>query len=194
MNNDIQKKIEKIDKSLRKKLKLSRYNHTISVANSCALLASINGIDINKAYLCGLLHDCAKYMSGNEMLHLAKEKGIEISDVEALKPDLLHAKLGSFLAIKKYKVDDIEINSAILCHTTGKPNMSLLDKILYISDYIAYGRDEIKLPRLPEVRKVAFRDIDECLKMILSDSIKYLEGSGMVIDSRTRETYEYYCL
>lgn len=194
MNDDINKKIEKIEKALRKKLKLSRYYHTISVANSCALLASINGIDINKAYLCGLLHDCAKYMTGEEMLKMAKDKKVSISEIEAIKPDLLHAKLGSYLAIKKYKVKDEDINSAILCHTTGKPDMSLLDKILYISDYIAYGRDEIKLPRLPEVRKVAFTDIDECLKMILSDSVDYLEKSGMVIDNKTKETYEYYCL
>lgn len=180
-----------IQGKLKRKLSDTRYAHTVSVSHTCACLAMKYEYDVNKAIIAGLLHDCAKYMDGEEMLNKAQKAGLTISDYELNKPDLLHAKLGSYYANKKYNINDEEILSAIECHTTGKPKMSLLEKIVYIADYIEPFR--CKMPRLDVIRKLAFEDIDECLKLILSDTLKYLKSSGMMIDKATIDTYNYYC-
>ena len=180
-----------IQGKLKRKLSDTRYAHTVSVSHTCACIAMKYEYDVNKSIIAGLLHDCAKYMDGEEMLNKAQKAGLSISDYELNKPDLLHAKLGSYYANKKYNINDEEILSAIECHTTGKPKMNLLEKIVYVADYIEPFR--CKMPRLDVIRKLAFEDIDECLKLILSDTLKYLKSSGMMIDKATIDTYNYYC-
>lgn len=180
-----------IQGKLKRKLSDTRYAHTVSVSHTCACLAMKYEYDVNKAIIAGLLHDCAKYMDSEEMLNKAQKAGLPISDYELNKPDLLHAKLGSYYANKKYNINDEEILSAIECHTTGKPKMNLLEKIVYVADYIEPFR--CKMPRLDVIRTLAFEDIDECLKLILSDTLKYLKSSGMMIDKATIDTYNYYC-
>lgn len=103
---------------------------------------------------------------------------------------MLHAKLGAFLAMDQYGVTDKEIVSAILNHTTGKPNMSLLDKIVYVADYIEPKRN--KAENLPEVRKLAFLDLNQALYRILSDTLQYLDKGAGEIDEMTVKAYEYY--
>ena len=90
----------------------------------------------------------------------------------------------------EYGVNDKEIVSAILNHTTGKPNMSLLDKIVYVADYIEPRRN--KAPNLTEVRKLAFLNLDEALYKILSDTLDYLDGGSGEVDNMTIKAYEYY--
>lgn len=102
----------------------------------------------------------------------------------------MHAKLGAFLAAKKYHIKDKEIMNAIASHTTGCPHMSLLDKIIYIADYMEPGRKE--LPNMAEVRKLAFTDIDACLYRILEDSLEYLNNKNVPVDPMTEKTYLYY--
>ena len=190
MDNDI-KEIIRIQNRLQRKLSDTRYAHTVSVSHTCACLAMKYEYDVNKAIVAGLLHDCAKFMDGKEMLDKAQKAGLSITDYELNKPDLLHAKLGSYYANKKYDINDEDILSAIKCHTTGKPNMNLLEKIVYVSDYIEPLR--YKMPKLDVIRKIAFEDIDECLKLILTDTLNYLKSSGMMIDKATIDTYNYYC-
>ena len=102
----------------------------------------------------------------------------------------MHAKVGSFLAKEKYGIQDQEILDAIACHTTGKPGMGMLDKILYIADYIEPCRNQA--PDLAVVRRLAFEDLDQCLYRILKDTLEYLEASRMECDILTQQTYEYY--
>lgn len=90
----------------------------------------------------------------------------------------------------EYGINDKEIVSAILNHTTGKPNMSLLDKIVYVADYIEPRRN--KAPNLTEVRKLAFMDLDEALYKILSDTLAYLDDGPGEVDEMTVKAYEYY--
>ena len=116
--------IQKIKEDLKKKLSSKRYEHTMGVEYTSTCLAMRYGADIEKARLAGLLHDCAKYLSS----------GIPVSAYERKNPELLHAKLGACFANELYGVTDPEILSAIIWHTTGCPEMSLLDKIVFIAD------------------------------------------------------------
>ena len=167
-----------------------RYQHTLGVMYTCAALAMRYGYDLQKAQLAGLLHDCAKCINKEKKLKLCEKNHILITDVERRNPFLLHAKLGAFLAKEQYGVKDPEIISAILNHTTGKPAMSLLDKIVYVADYIEPRRN--KAPNLEEVRRLAFLDLDEALYKILSDTLEYLDEGAGEIDGMTLKAYEYY--
>jgi predicted HD superfamily hydrolase involved in NAD metabolism len=148
------------------------------------------GADIKKADMAGLLHDCAKYLTSTEKLDYAKEYGISVSEYERKNPELIHAKLGAYIAKDKYGIDDPEILSAITWHTTGKPDMTLLEKIIFIADFIEPGR--FKAQNLDEIRALAFRDLDQCLLKILSDTVSYLETRNIVTDPMTKRTWEYY--
>lgn len=187
---DYKREYEKINKKLKRKLSESRFNHTTGVAYTAGCLAMRYEIDIDKAMIAGLLHDCAKNMTPDELFSFAVKKEINITEFERTKPDLLHAKVGAYLANKKYHIKEDDILDAISCHTTGKPNMTLLDKILYVADYIEPGRT--KMPRLDVVRKEAFIDIDSCIRMILEDTLKYLKECDVVIDDMTQKTYDFY--
>ena len=183
-------KITKIRRKLMTELDKDRYEHTLGVMYTAASLAMRYDEDIEKALIAGLLHDCAKCLSGDTKIKLCKKYHLNVSEVEKENPSLLHAKLGAFLAAKKYHIKDKDIINAIASHTTGCPHMSLLDKIIYIADYIEPGRKE--LPNMAEVRKLAFTDIDACLYRILKDSLEYLTGMNVPIDPMTEKTYLYY--
>ena len=167
-----------------------RYEHTMGVMYTCASLAMRYGADIQQAMLAGLLHDCAKCIPNSKKLKLCEKHNISITEVEKRNPFLLHAKLGAFLAMHEYGIKDKEIISAILNHTTGKPAMSLLDKIVYVADYMEPGRD--KAENLPEIRKIAFVDLDLTLYRILHDTLMYLEEGQGETDEMTQKAYEYY--
>jgi predicted HD superfamily hydrolase involved in NAD metabolism len=157
---------------------------------TCGALAMRYGYDLEKAMLAGLMHDCAKCMPNAKKLKIAEKNHLDISELERKNPFMLHAKLGALLAQKKYDIDDEEILSAIRWHTTGRPQMSLLDKIVYVADYIEPKRD--KAPNLKEIRQMAFEDLDQALLKILEDTLGYLGDSPDEVDSMTKLTYEYY--
>ena len=115
--------------------------------------------------LAGLLHDCAKCLSTEKKIGLCVKKNIDITEVEISNPGLLHAKAGMVLAEEEYGIKDAQILHAIRLHTTGEADMGLLDKILFVADYIEPNRCEA--PRLEEIRKLAFCDLKyriECIK------------------------------
>lgn len=182
--------IPKMKKTLRKYLDSARYEHTEGVMYTAAALAMRFGEDLEKAQVAGLLHDCAKCISDDKKIRICLKNKITMTDAEQRSPFLLHAKVGAYIARNKYGVEDEEILSAIACHTTGKPAMNQLDKIIFIADYIEPMRS--KAPNLTDVRRLAFEDIDLALFKILSDTLAYLRNSSKHIDSLTRLTYEYY--
>ena len=139
----------------------------------------------------GLLHDCGKYCSAKEQLKLCEKYKITLTDLEHSMPALIHAKLGAYLAENEYGIKDREVLDAITYHTTGRPEMTMLEKILYIADYIEPMR--YKASRLPEIRKLAFEDLDECMYEILKDTLEYLEeDSADDIEPTSKEAYIYY--
>lgn len=182
--------LKKIRKKLKDCLSKSRYQHTLGVEFTAAAMAMKYSIDIDRAELAGLLHDCAKCIDDEEKLEECKKYNVKITDVEKRNPFLIHSKLGALYAREKYGVDDEEILSAIRCHTTGKPDMTTLEKIIFIADYIEPGRDKAK--NLAEIRKISFEDIDEAMYMILRDMLEYLEGGEGELDPTTEETYLFY--
>lgn len=182
--------LKKIKKKLKNELDESRYEHTIGVMDTAACLAMRYGADLTQALVAGLLHDCAKCIPNDKKLKLCRKNGIEVTPFEEKAPFLLHAKLGAWMAEHEYHVSDPAILSAIACHTTGKPDMSLLDKIVFIADYIEPGRN--KAPRLPEIRRLSFTDIDQALIRILSDTLDYLASSNDPIDPATQNVLDYY--
>ena len=183
-------KIPEFREKLQKKLNPGRYEHSLSVAFTCICLAMRYGYPIDQAEVAGMLHDCAKGYDNDTIIRHCEKKGIEITEDERKAPAVLHAKYGAWLAENTYDIHDQEILDAIACHTTGKPAMGLLDKILYVADYIEPRRD--KAPNLKEIRKLAFMDLDLALLKILEDTLGYLGDSPEEVDSMTRETYEYY--
>ena len=180
----------KTKKTLRKYLDRDRFEHSEGVMYTAAALAMRYGENLEKAQIAGILHDCAKCIPDNKKLKICEKNHIEITEAEKCSPFLLHAKVGAYIAKEKYNIEDTEILDAIACHTTGKPAMTLLEKIIYISDYIEPMRN--KASNLEEVRKMAFVDLDETLFKILSDTLVYLEKSSKKMDPMTMQTYEYY--
>ena len=181
---------QKLRKELEKELKPDRFDHTLGVAYTSASLAMVHGANVDKALIAGFLHDCAKCLSHEEQLKICEKNNIELSDVERRNHSLLHAKAGIYIASTKYEIRDREILDAIRYHTTGRENMSLLEKIVYIADFIEPNRKP--LDDMNIIRQEAFSDIDKCLAHILYNSIVYLRTIGKECDDTTMKAYEFY--
>lgn len=188
---DKREDINNILKFLQKNLTAKRYHHTLGVAYTASALAMCNGVNLKDAERAGLLHDCAKYMSDKKSLSFCKKNNINISEVEKRNPFLIHGKIGAFMAKNKFGINNNDIINAIHNHTTGRPNMTVLEKIIFISDYIEPSRKV--QPNLEEIRKLAFKDLDASLIWILKDTLEYLSNKGGEIDPMTQKTYDYYC-
>lgn len=176
---------------LEKKLTKKRFEHSLGVEYVSGCLAMVYNESIDKALTAGLLHDCAKCLSSQDKIDKCRKHNLPISDIELSNPELLHAKLGSFCAKEKYGVDDPYILSAIKWHTTGRPNMTMLEKIVFVADYIEPNRKP--LPEIDVIRHEAFTDIDKCIVHILKNTLGYLENvSNGETDEMSVETYHYY--
>lgn len=182
--------LQKITKKLKKYLDEDRLWHTLGVMHTAAAMAMVYHEDMEKAQLAGLLHDCAKCIPSKKKIKLCNENHIPVSSFEKEHPFLLHGKVGAWIAEEKYGVKDREILEAITWHTTGKPEMSVLEKIIYIADYIEPARD--KAPRLKEIRALAFQNLDRCMYEILKDSLEYLNTHPEDLDPTTEKAYDYY--
>lgn len=185
--------VPQMEQWLKENLKEKRYLHTMRVAHTASCLAMCHEKDVRQAYLAGLLHDNAKCIADKKKLALCTKYKLTVSAIERQNPDLLHAKLGACLAKEKFYISNEDILNAIANHTTGRSNMSSLEKIVYIADFIEPGRDESEISQLKEARKLAFSDLDETMLYILKHTLSYLERKGAAIDSKTEEAYQYYC-
>ena len=187
--------LDKIAEKVSKKVDNNRMRHTIGVEYTAASMAMVLGADMGtefmeKAMVAGLLHDNAKCLPPEKLLEKSLKHGIEVTDAERDNPFLLHGKLGAYYARTKYGIDDEDIISAITWHTTGRPDMSLLEKIVFTADYIEPGRT--KQLGLDIIRKLAFTDIDRCVFKISDDTLNYLTGRKRCIDDMTVKTRDFY--
>lgn len=182
--------LHEIEEKLREKQNHKRFRHTMGVQYTAICLAMRYEQDMEKASYAGLLHDCAKHMSNDKLLQKCRKHQIPVSEAEEHNPFLLHAKVGAWLSEHKYGINDPEILGAITFHTTGRPEMTMLEKIVFTADYIEPGRDHA--PNLTELRKLAFVDLDEAVCKILEQTLDYLKSGGGEIDPTTEQTYQYY--
>ena len=181
-----------IQEILQDDLDYDRYWHTISVAFTASALAMRYHYDSpDRAEIAGLLHYCAKCIPDEDRIPLCEEYGIMLNEFEYKNHALIHPKLGAEIAADKFGVLDREIQDAIRTHTTGMPNMSLLQKIIYVADYIEPNRDDI-IPHIEDIQTLAFTDIDKAVCVISKNIIDYLEREGREIDPATRATYDFY--
>lgn len=187
---DKAKEMRKLRSKIRKVQDVRRFEHTLGVEFTAASLAMSHGVSVEDARLAGLLHDCAKCFSDEKMLSVCEKKKIPITEIERRNPFLLHAKVGAFLAKEKYGVENRDVLNAIFYHTTGREGMSMLEKIIFVADYIEPGRKQA--PNLQEIRKLAFRDLDKTMLWILEDTLKYLKRNGKETDPMTEVTWRYY--
>lgn len=184
------KSMKFIKHTLKKELTKDRYQHTVRVAYTAMCLAMRYETELEQAQIAAYLHDCAKCIPNDVKIKECKKKNIVLSKEELEYPELIHAKLGAIVAKEDYEVEDLEILSAIEKHTTGAPDMTMLEKIIYVADYIEPGR--YKAENLKQIRSMAFQDIDRAVYMIMNDTLTYLEKKGGTLDSKTRDAYEFY--
>lgn len=184
------KYFNEIEDFLKKNLKQSRFRHTLGVANAAACLAMRYKEDVDKAYIAGLFHDCAKCFDDSKTIKLCKKYNVELNEFEKENLFIVHGKLGAAIAAKEFAIDDEELLNGIRFHTTGRPEMTLFEKIIYLADFIEINRDSAS--DLIPVRNLVFVNIDAALFRVLSDMIPYLKSKGTPIDDMTRQTYEFY--
>lgn len=181
---------EEISEKLSKTLKHKRFVHSMGVAYTAANLAMCYEYDMHKAFLAGMLHDCAKYMTDEESLAYCDKNKIYLSDIEIANPALIHAKAGAFMAKDKYEVSDSEIIDAVRWHTTGHSAMKIYEKILFVADYIEPNRNHDS--DLPNIRTLAYKDLDMCIAKIYENTINYINSSSKKLDPVSKESYDYY--
>ena len=181
--------VEEIKEYLKENLKESRYKHTLGVRETAVKLAELNGASIEKAEIAALAHDVAKNLSIEEMLDIINKNNIVLSNVEKDNMSLWHSIIAPAVAQEKLKISDEEILDAIRWHTTGKEDMSVLAKIIYIADMIEPGRS---FEGLEEIRKETFENLDKGVYTGLTHSIKFLLSKDLLIDENTIKARNYF--
>ena len=164
-------------------LKHKRIPHVLGTEQEAVRLAERYGADVEKARVAALLHDCTKKLSMEEQLALCEKYGIQLDELEQKALKLLHSKTGAAIARDMFGVDD-EIYSAIWYHTTGHANMTKLEKIIYLADYIEPTRD---FPGVDELRNVCYEDLDKGLLKGLEMTIEEMTAMGNPVHHATIE-------
>lgn len=179
---------EKIVNFIKKNLNEKRFMHSMGVSEVAVKLAKVYGEDVFKAKMAGLVHDCAKYMSGQQILDIMRECGEEIDIVSQKNPEIMHGFAGAYIAKNIMKINDQYILDAVTYHTTGRQNMTMLDKITYIADYIEPSRN---FRGVNILRREAYNNIDKALIMAFDNTIRFVISKGELLHSRTIEARNY---
>ena len=167
-------------------LSARRYEHTMNVKKLAVELARRNGVDEKKAALAALLHDIAKELPRDRLLQIITGNDIITNHAAQRAPAVWHGGAAAVLARDKYGVDDGEILSAIANHTTGKPGMTKLDKIIYMADMGSYERS---YPEAEQLRRDVLADLERGTIEGLGMSIGWLKQQGKPVDSQSLEAY-----
>lgn len=167
-----------------------RFRHSLGVMDSAVHLAKLFGESEEKARIAGLLHDCAKDIDKALMPAMCEELGVELDTVKREQRSLIHADLGAKLVQTEFGVSDADVISAIRYHTLGRPNMTALEKILYIADFIEPNRKDF--PGLSEIRELAELDLDLAMLTAVNASIRYVRSQNKVLHEQSLQTQAYY--
>lgn len=173
---------EEYTDALRERLTEKRFIHSLNVAESAKQLALIYGADAEKAYTVGLVHDCCKDTPAGLQLSYMLENKVELSEYELDVAKLYHAISGSVYAKNEFGITDEDMLNAIRYHTTGRKGMSLLEKVVFIADFISAERD---YDGVDIMREKAGRSLEEAIVEGLGFTIKDLVNRNMVIHPDT---------
>lgn len=175
--------LENINQRLNQMLTAGRLNHSNNVAKCAVKLCEIYGCDKEKAYLAGIAHDCAKYLSDKEVEDYVNKYEIYLDPIEDGNRSLSHSVIGSYICKYEFGIDDEDVINAIKYHTTGREDMCLLEKIIYIADLIEEGR---KFPAVNILRDLAYKgELDEALLTSFNNTLMFVINKKEEIHPRT---------
>ncbi|WP_066049890.1 bis(5'-nucleosyl)-tetraphosphatase (symmetrical) YqeK [Robertmurraya korlensis] len=165
-----------------------RYQHTLGVVETALKLAKKYGANEKQAELAAIFHDYAKFRPKEEMKQIIIQERMP-EELLFYNSELWHAPVGAYLVENEVGINDHEVLEAIRYHTSGRPQMSLLEKIIYVADYIEPGR---QFPGVDEVRQVANKNLNEALLLSIQNSIIFLVKKKRAVFPLTLETYNYF--
>lgn len=174
--------LKEMEIRLKNTLSPERFTHSLNVMNMAVELAIRYDTDKEQAAVAGLLHDCARRAGGDGIYELCRKFNIEIDNIMNMQPVLIHGLVGAELARVEYRVEDECVLKAIRNHTTGCDSMDILDKIIYLADYIEPGRI---CPGIHKIREKAFVDLDEAVIAAFDSTIGYVVQRGLLLHPRT---------
>lgn len=178
--------VEDYKELLKGRLDEKRYYHSLCVADEARRLAEKYGGDPEKMYLAGLLHDCTKRMPDNEQLQLFQRFGIILTAVEKASPQIWHAMSGALFVKESLDICDDDIISAIRYHTTGKADMTLSQKIVYLADLTSADRN---YPDVEEIRRLSNVGLECAIFEVLKFTVNNMSGSGKPLHPDTLDAY-----
>jgi predicted HD superfamily hydrolase involved in NAD metabolism len=177
---------------LSENLSPEKLKHSYNVAMLAAELASKHASDIVKARTAGLLHDCAKFMINEEVIGFLKNHGETLKyfkDIIKFSPGLLHSFVGEIVAKEKFKIKDRNILNAVKNHTLGRKNMSTIEKIIFVADYISCDR---KWKYVKRIRNLAKNDLNKAFFEVLAKKIEHIINNGMWLCPQIVDTWNWY--
>ena len=168
-----------------------RYAHSVRVMDESKKLAQIYNVDIEKASIAGLMHDCGRYQDKSYLLKKSDEFGIILGRLYTKNVNLLHAHLGMEVAKRDYGVSDSDILNAIRYHTTGRESMSDLEKVVYLADYIEPKRN---FEGIEDIRKLCYEgvNIDKALIECIDNTIRYILNNKQIIHEDTIKARNFF--
>lgn len=181
--------LKKYEKEIRDRIGEKRFLHTLRVRDTAIELAKIHGVDQESAEVAGFLHDCAKIRDHEELIKAAKKSGLLLTKEMIKAPQIIHSYLGALFARDLYGIEDEDILNAITYHTTGRANMSDLEKIIFLADYIEPMRN---FDGVEKARELARKDLDEAMYFALNNTLKFLVDHDTYIVPTTVTARNYY--
>ncbi len=175
-------KIIEIENKLRSALSKKRFEHSLGTMETAVALARRFGADEEKVRLAGLIHDCAKDMSDEQLLDTALDAGLHVDWMQRMMPQLMHGAVGAIVARRDYGVEDEEVLAAVAHHTMGAEHMGKLEKIIYLADMIEPGRRHAEVD---QVRALAQTDLDAAVLLTMDQTIMYVISRGWILHPDT---------
>lgn len=173
---------DKVRADIKITLKEKRYIHSINVEKEAIKLAGFYNVNIEKCKLAAIAHDCAKYMTDEKLIKMCKHYNIPVDNIQRSFPQLLHGPVGAMYLKNELRIDDDEIINAVFYHTTGRCNMTTMEKIIYIADVIEEGRH---FPGIDEIRSLVYTDLDKAILVSCNNTISYIVDRDLLIHPLT---------
>lgn len=175
-------KMKQLKGLLKERLNARRYEHSLNVMEMAEHLAQIHEADRQAAIVAGLLHDYAKNLSPEELRYEAQRLNVPLDDVVHRHMMLAHGPVGAAMIERDLGIEDKDILNAVHYHTFGRPDMSRLEKIIYLADFIEPGR---RFKGVEELRRIAKENLDKAVLLAMESSLAYLIGSDRLMHPNT---------